>query len=176
MQPIVDVSLVLLGPGGTTREVPLSRPRTLLGRGQGCHIRLPLASVSRDHLELTIGNGAVRLRDRGSSNGSYVNAKRVTEAELKAGDVIGVGPMLFVVRINGEPGQIDADAIRASMARGPAAGGAEPAPAAAAGAPRSDDDDDPLSAFESASSDASSVVDFDFDELTREDDEDQPRL
>ncbi|WP_163992858.1 sigma 54-interacting transcriptional regulator [Pyxidicoccus caerfyrddinensis] len=54
------------------------------------------ASVHRSPL------GGLRLVDEGSSNGTCVNGKRVTESPLVDGDVISVGDSLLVVRVEPE--------------------------------------------------------------------------
>ncbi len=45
----------------------------------------------------------IRIEDLGSSNGTYVNGQRIQDSELSAGDQVGVGPVQFIVQINGVP-------------------------------------------------------------------------
>jgi hypothetical protein len=47
--------------------------------------------VSRKHLEITINEGDVLLTDLESSNGTYVNGKRVSKCKVKADDEILLG-------------------------------------------------------------------------------------
>jgi len=49
----------------------------------------------------------ISVKDLGSSNGTWVNAERVDQTHLSAGDLVAVGPMVFVVRIDGTPDSID---------------------------------------------------------------------
>ena len=49
---------------------------TIVGRQQGCQIRIVSSLVSRKHCELTERGGQLRIRDLGSSNGTYVNDSR----------------------------------------------------------------------------------------------------
>jgi putative peptide zinc metalloprotease protein len=69
--------LDLLLPGG--ERVPLDRPLTV-GRSPASQLRLEDASVSRSHaaIELDAERGAL-IRDAGSSYGTYVNGKRVSQ-------------------------------------------------------------------------------------------------
>lgn len=46
------------------------------------------------------------LQDLGSSNGTYVNNKRVAELQLQPGDHVVVGPVVFTVQIDGQPAEI----------------------------------------------------------------------
>lgn len=49
------------------------------------------------------------VRDLNSSNGTYVNGERISgERELVPGDLLTVGDVVFVVRIDGHPKDIDA--------------------------------------------------------------------
>jgi hypothetical protein len=98
---------------GLTADLPAAPPRTLLarlrerltprslpelvgahlvvGRSSSCQIVLGDDTVSRRHAELRFDDGRWMLRDLGSSNGTYVNGRLVTEAEVRAGDVIHLG-------------------------------------------------------------------------------------
>ncbi len=99
----MDVNLVLTKKNGTTRPFPLPDSLTVIGRRQGCDLCIPLMEVSRRHCQLNLDGGKLTLRDLGSRNGTYVNSQRVEEVELTAGDKIGIGPLSFVVQIDGQP-------------------------------------------------------------------------
>ena len=71
---------------------------TSLGRHDDCVIRIKSAQVSRRHCELYEAGGQLMLRDLGSSNGTYVNGKRVTgEQSLKHGDEVTIGAVTLRV-------------------------------------------------------------------------------
>jgi len=63
----------------------------VIGRSSACQIVLGDDTVSRRHAELRYDDGRWMLRDLGSSNGTYVNGRLVTEAEVRVGDVIHLG-------------------------------------------------------------------------------------
>ena len=63
----------------------------LIGRSSACQIVLGDDTVSRRHAELRFEDGRWLLRDLGSSNGTYVNGRYVTEAEVRPGDVVHLG-------------------------------------------------------------------------------------
>ncbi len=53
--------------------------------------------------------------DLGSSNGTYLNGTRVDkEAVLKAGDSIQVGPIVFVLQVDGYPADEDLHPVAAA--------------------------------------------------------------
>ena len=104
----MNVSLVMVTSDGKTREIPLGKLPANIGRGEDCKVRVPLPSVSRQHCELHIDeDDEFAVRDLNSSNGTYVNGDRVRSRELIPGDLLAVGPVVFVVRIDGHPKEID---------------------------------------------------------------------
>lgn len=102
----MQVSLVMFKADGSRRDFPLHRDRVIIGRKNNCDLRIPLSSVSRQHCEVRLEDNQVKLRDLGSSNGTYHNSVRVQEATLAPGDEVVVGPVVFTVVINGEPEEI----------------------------------------------------------------------
>ena len=62
--------------------------------------------VSRRHCQLSLNNEAVKIRDLDSKAGTYLNGNRVSEATVQAGDYINIGPLTFLLQINGEPSKI----------------------------------------------------------------------
>lgn len=156
---------MLVRPGSQRREVPVNRPRTVIGRRDDCQIRVPDGGVSRQHCELLRTDNGLSVRDLGSSNGTYVNREKVVEKILQAGDLLAVGPCVFVVRMDGEPAEIDPGAGAKGVA--PHVGGA-----------KSSGEAKTISVKPTTTSpmvdenQGSSEFDFDFDL----DDDDQPKL
>lgn len=108
---------------GERREFPLTGNKTVLGRRQDCELRIPTRDVSRQHCALLIEGDKLTVKDLGSSNGTFVNDKRVAETRLAPGDRLRVGPVTFVVQIDGRPAQIaPEDALPATKAMPTAAG------------------------------------------------------
>ena len=69
----------------------------VLGRDSTCDITIPGTHLSRRHAELAVKGGALLIRDLNSSNGTFVNDERVTEAALKAGDSVRFDVLRFKV-------------------------------------------------------------------------------
>ena len=65
--------------------------RLLLGRSPGCQLVFDDDTVSRRHAELHFTEGRWMLRDLGSVNGTWVNGRRVMEAEVATGDDVQLG-------------------------------------------------------------------------------------
>jgi predicted component of type VI protein secretion system len=86
-------------------EVP-SNPRIesefLVGRTDDCDVHLIDSSVSRHHCGIVVDTRAHSLRvfDKGSRNGTFVNDERVTEMRtLQDGDKLTVGFVPLRIRI-----------------------------------------------------------------------------
>lgn len=103
----MDVCLVMFKADGARRDFPLTRDRIVIGRTSSCDLRIPLSSVSRQHCEVYKDSSGAKLRDLGSSNGTYHNNVRVQEVSLAAGDEIVIGPVVFTVQIDGKPETIE---------------------------------------------------------------------
>jgi predicted component of type VI protein secretion system len=108
-----------------------------VGRGEECNVRIPLAAVSRKHCELSVDDDELVVKDLKSSNGTFVNGERVRSRELAPGDLLAVGPLVFVVRIDGHPKDIDPLESYVAGAVAPGAAGSKgDAEDAIAGVPR----------------------------------------
>jgi VWFA-related protein len=67
-----------------------------VGRGPECELVLDSRQVSRVHARIVAAGGAFHLFDEGSSNGTWVNGRRVRrERELRVGDVVRFGDREF---------------------------------------------------------------------------------
>ncbi len=74
------------------------RPPLELGRDKGAEIVLHDPEVSRRHARFESHEGFVYLEDLKSSNGTFLNGRRITEAiEIRQGDEIDVGTTRILV-------------------------------------------------------------------------------
>ncbi len=99
----MQVVLAMFKGDGERRSFSVVREMTVIGRREDCDLRIPVGDVSRKHCRLVIEADTIRVEDLGSSNGTYVNGHRVQEAVLGPGDRIQVGPVQFIIQIDGEP-------------------------------------------------------------------------
>ncbi|MEO1007112.1 MAG: FHA domain-containing protein [Planctomycetota bacterium] len=138
------VELVLVPRSGEQRPFKVSRPR-IIGREEDCDFRIPVAEVSREHCRVEPSGGGLAIMDLGSSNGTFVNGQQVEESELGAGDVVKIGPAVFVVRVDGNPASIDAQDAWERAGTAVAAG---QSPQQIGGGSQAADDDDLFSDFD----------------------------
>ena len=79
------------------KRFEIDEPSITLGREAANSVQLHDTEVSREHAEIRIDElEGYRLRDLGSSNGTFVNSRRVREHLLKSGDRVQVGSTLMI--------------------------------------------------------------------------------
>jgi pSer/pThr/pTyr-binding forkhead associated (FHA) protein len=84
----------LVSPDGSL-VIPLARPLTLIGRNADCDIHLVSSRVSRRHCCLAMDSGRVVVRDLGSTNGTWIDGRRVEEGRLHPGGELGIAHLRF---------------------------------------------------------------------------------
>jgi pSer/pThr/pTyr-binding forkhead associated (FHA) protein len=107
--------LVMFRSDGERRSFSIARDMTVIGRREDCDLRIPLGEVSRKHCRLVRDGDSLHVEDLGSSNGTYHNGQRVQESILGAGDSIQVGPVVFVLQLDGVPAD---DQLQPALAQG----------------------------------------------------------
>lgn len=77
---------------GSSTKIPLTLEKLRIGKkSKNNHLVLSSPSVSRYHCEIVRNNGRYIIRDLGSSNGTFVNGKKVEEAVLSHNAIIQIG-------------------------------------------------------------------------------------
>jgi signal transduction histidine kinase len=74
----------------------LQGPSVSLGRDVSNVVQLHDTEVSRQHADIRIQDGVFNLTDLNSSNGTFVNGKRVQRATLSSGDQVQIGGTLML--------------------------------------------------------------------------------
>ncbi len=95
---------MLRGVSGKTlgRKVPL-HGITVVGRGADCELTLAQDQISRHHARLQISGDVVKVEDLGSSNGTFLNGKRVKTCNAVHGDELSFDTIRFQVQKTGLP-------------------------------------------------------------------------
>jgi pSer/pThr/pTyr-binding forkhead associated (FHA) protein len=81
-------------PDRATFRIPCGSVKTL-GRSTGAEFMLDAPMVSRLHCQLVATDDAIQVKDLDSTNGTFVNGKRITSATLQPGDILKVGRVDF---------------------------------------------------------------------------------
>lgn len=86
-----------LGDDGSLQRTPVQPVPFRVGRSAGLQLVLPSAHVSKLHAEIYTDGLALRVRDLGSRNGTFLNREKVADAALHEGDVLHFGDYEFRV-------------------------------------------------------------------------------
>ncbi len=93
------VNLSLTEKGGSTNELSFDKDEVTVGRVRGNDIVLPKGNVSKHHCRLLIQGDEVIVEDLHSTNGTYVNGRKIAEpTTVTTTDKIFVGD--FIIRLN----------------------------------------------------------------------------
>ncbi|NMB75889.1 MAG: FHA domain-containing protein [Myxococcales bacterium] len=95
---------LLVGTRGPTKdiEIELDEGDNSIGRDPNSTVAIEDPSISRMHARLQIQAGRFTLIDMRSSNGTFVNNKRIEQVDLVSGDVLRFGNLEFRF-LYGEP-------------------------------------------------------------------------
>ena len=98
--PVIESSRAVLReirPDGASRSLVVDGRPLTIGRGADNGLVLADSRASRHHARLFGRRGALILADLGSTNGSWVNDRRIDEMALGEGDQIRIGDTLLIV-------------------------------------------------------------------------------
>lgn len=101
-------SLVITDHKGQRHKFEINSDRVTLGRVDSNDIVIHDPAISSHHCEFVADRKGVMLRDLNSSNGTYLNQKRVEEGRLSDGDFVRVGQSSIKVQLR----TFDGKAIR----------------------------------------------------------------
>jgi predicted component of type VI protein secretion system len=119
--------LVILNQGMTGRTLDLNVERTTVGRVEENTFQITDGSVSSRHAEIILRGTDIVIKDLGSTNGTFINGEKITEAPLKPGQILRFGQIELKID-DGKP--VSAQQAPAQATPAPAAAPA-PAPAPA---------------------------------------------
>ena len=92
----MQVVLRVVGGKHNGREIELTVPKFIIGRGEGAHLRPSSDLVSRHHCGISVSDGTVIVEDLGSRNGTFVNGEQLKGAHnARSGDTIRIGRLQF---------------------------------------------------------------------------------
>jgi pilus assembly protein CpaF len=152
------ISIVISEKGGAERREGYDQNEVTIGRVKGNDVLLPKGNVSKRHARLIMRDGRYIVTDLKSTNGTYVNHRRITHATLvREGDRIYIGD--FVLRIESDasgdnsvapvsPSFLTPDSSTSQSAFGrPSSGASPPLSAQPMGRPGSVDQEEIVSHF-----------------------------
>ena len=102
----MQVRLKVIGGKNDGREIKISVPKFIIGRGEDAHLRPSSDLVSRNHCAICIANGKVTVEDMGSRNGTFINGDQIEATHnVQVGDTLRVGRLQFELIVDhAQPG------------------------------------------------------------------------
>src|SRR5262245_25460455 len=95
-------SLVVTQGTSQGKEIPIGKSEFLIGRDAQCNLRPASQHVSKRHCILRVRGEQIFVEDFKSTNGTFINEEQVHgERELHDGDHLKVGPLEFVMKMEG---------------------------------------------------------------------------
>jgi pSer/pThr/pTyr-binding forkhead associated (FHA) protein len=83
--------LVVISEGFTGKTLELKADKVTIGRSEDNGFQIPEGSVSSHHCELKLKDDAVTITDLGSTNGTFINDKKIEAGTLRKGEVLRLG-------------------------------------------------------------------------------------
>jgi general secretion pathway protein A len=83
--------VIVVTEGRTTQELPLNVGRVIIGRTSDNDIQVDSRFVSRHHCQIITGAEGSVIEDLNSTNGIFVQGKRVRRYNLNDGDIVVIG-------------------------------------------------------------------------------------
>ncbi len=96
--PVLDVN---------GKRYPITRSRTVIGRGTDADITVDDSSISRRHVEILWDGTRAQVNDLGSTNGALLNGQAVAKAPLPTDSVIDIGRTRIVFRVLAQSADVD---------------------------------------------------------------------
>ena len=113
--------VVRSGDSDTPPKITFDAPRVVIGRGEGCEVRLPDPSVSHRHASIRQRGTEYIVVDEGSTNGTYVGQVLLTPQAsrlLKSGDRVRVGRVWLEILIEQVPATLQPQLATKEIALG----------------------------------------------------------
>lgn len=98
--------VVRSGELGAPAAITFDAPRVVIGRGEGCEVRLPDPSVSHRHASIRQRGTDYVVLDEGSTNGTFVGGVRLSPHAprvVRSGDLVRVGRVWLELRVEQVP-------------------------------------------------------------------------
>lgn len=88
-------SLVVIAGEELGRQFAIGSGDITVGRSSACAVCIDHASVSRSHAMIISDAQGIRVKDCGSTNGTFVNDKRIKESPVAQGDLLRFGSVVL---------------------------------------------------------------------------------
>jgi EAL domain-containing protein (putative c-di-GMP-specific phosphodiesterase class I) len=105
--------------GGPPERTILEEFPFSVGRSESCDLRIDSDRVSREHAIIVEEGGRFRVRDPGSTNGTFLNGRQINEAPINDGDILLIADVELTFLVGRR--QRSSSAVTQAIDFGPAA-------------------------------------------------------
>jgi DNA-binding NtrC family response regulator len=95
--------LIQMAGEGTGRLFVLDQGETVVGSGSAANLLVRDGAVSRRHFAVTRDDTTIRIRDLGSTNGTFVDEVAIESAILRGDELIRAGKVVFKLELRYQP-------------------------------------------------------------------------
>lgn len=104
-EPATRAELAGYSAAVSGQSFPLPSTRVIVGRAESCDVRVADASVSSEHARMVCDTGGWRVINLLSTNGTFINDRKISNAPLKHGDRIRFGRVEFTFHAPDQAGE-----------------------------------------------------------------------
>lgn len=94
------LTVIVRGADGSARTLAFAQPQVTVGRDATNDVCFPVGSVSKFHARLSWHDGACRVEDLGSTNGTLVDGKTVKDAIVGPNSTVTIGDFHLRIQAN----------------------------------------------------------------------------
>ncbi len=85
------IEILVKSEDGTTHQLVIKKDKITIGRSKRCNLALTDPMLSGNHCSFFLQDNHLIFKDLGSTNGSFVNNVKMTDARIYLGDVVRIG-------------------------------------------------------------------------------------
>jgi len=83
--------------GAVIKELKIDQDKIIIGRDSGNDVQIGNVAVSREHAKIIRNQNHYLIEDLNSTNGTFVNGKKINKKFLKEDDEMAVVPKIWTM-------------------------------------------------------------------------------
>ena len=95
--------IILKFNGTVLKELKIDQDEIIIGRDEGNDIQIDNIAVSREHAKICKGPNHYFIEDLNSTNGTFINGKKINKKFLKEDDEVSIGKHSLQIFLEDHP-------------------------------------------------------------------------